>query len=75
MKYYKFERIREGDNPIVRITYKTWWGSFVVKDVCKCGTVKGFWVFMDDDMLTHNFKPINQFNEGIDKVYIVNETL
>ena len=71
MKYYKFEKIIKGKNPIIRITYKTWCGAFVVKDVCKSG-VEGFWEFMEDGHLTHKFDPINTFYNNDDDVYWVN---
>jgi len=72
MKYYKFEKVKKGKNPIIKVTYKTWWGSFVIRDICKCDTVQGFWVFMDNGLLTHNFEPINNFYENDDDIYWVN---
>jgi len=33
MKYEKFEIVHKGEFPIVRITYKTWYGKNVVRDV------------------------------------------
>ena len=72
MKYYKLEKITKGENPIIRVTYKTWWGSLIVKDICKCNTVEDFWVFMDNSCLTHNFEPINNFYKNDKDIYFVN---
>ena len=73
MKYYKFKKIFKGDNPIIRVTYKTFWGKLVDRDVCPSRGTSGFWVFMDNANLTHNFGPINNFyNNDLDE-YIVNE--
>jgi hypothetical protein len=71
MKYYKFEKIRKGKNPIIRITYKNWWGKLVIKDVIK-SNVDGFWEFMEDGRLTYRFEPINNFYENDDDIYWVN---
>lgn len=72
MKYYKFEKIKKGDNPIIRITYKTWWGKSVIKDVVKSFSISSFWVFMENGDLTHDFQPINVFNDYDYDVYWVN---
>lgn len=72
MKYHKFEKIRKGENPIIRVTYKNIWGKFVIKDICKCGDIEGFWVFMDNGKLTHNFDPINNFYKNDVDIYWVN---
>ena len=72
MKYYKFEKIQKGKNPIIRLTYKNWLGRFVIRDICKDANIEGFWVFMDDGSLTHRFEPINNFFESDDDIYWVN---
>ncbi len=72
MKYYKFKKITKGDNPIIRVTYKKWYGSLIEKDICKCNTIEGFWVFMDDGQLTHRFEPINNFYNNNEDEYFVN---
>jgi hypothetical protein len=71
MKYYKFKKIQKGDNPIIRITYKNWYGSLFEKDICKCD-VDGFWVFMENGNLTYNFEPINNFYKNNSDIYFVN---
>ena len=70
MKYYKFEKIQKGDNPIIRITFKTWYGKLIVRDVCKRYSVDDFWVFMDNGFLTHSFDPINTFHKNDLDVYL-----
>jgi len=72
MKYYKFKKIEKGQNPIIRVTYKTWWGGLVEKDICKSKNVDGFWVFMESGSLTHQFEPINTFYKNNDDLYYVN---
>jgi len=71
MKYYKFEKIQKGENPIIRITYKNWWGKLIIKDVIKSNG-NGFWEFMEDGNLTHRFGPINNFYHNDDDIYWVN---
>ena len=71
MKYYKFKKITKGENPIIRVTYKTWWGSLVVKDIIK-SNVSDYWEFMENGALTFNFRPINTFYESDDDIYWVN---
>ena len=71
MKYYKFEKKQKGKNPIIRITYKNWWGKLIIKDVVK-SNVEGFWEFMEDGSLTHRFAPINNFYNNDDDIYWVN---
>jgi hypothetical protein len=72
MKYYKFKKITKGENPIIRVTYKTWHGSLIEKDICKSENVEGFWEFMEDGNLTHRFEPINNFYKNDEDVYWVN---
>lgn len=72
MKYYKFEKIKKGEYPIIRVTYKTWWGKLVVRDICKSGSVGDFWKFMDNGELTYKFDPINTFYNNDEDVYWVN---
>tara|TARA_R110000803_G_scaffold171193_1_gene234071 strand:- start:367 stop:591 length:225 start_codon:yes stop_codon:yes gene_type:complete len=72
MKYYKFKKITKGENPIIRITYKTWYGSLIEKDICKSKDIEGFWKFMEDGSLTHRFDPINNFYKNDEDVYWVN---
>ena len=72
MKYYKFEKIKKGENPIIRVTYKNWLGRLILRDVCRSENVNRFWFFMDNGYLTHDFGPINTFNENDDDVYYVN---
>lgn len=71
MKYYKFEKKQKGKNPIIRITYKNWFGKLIIKDVVK-SNVEGFWAFMEDGSLTHRFEPINNFYNNDDDIYWVN---
>ena len=71
MKYYKFEKVQKGNNPIIRITYKNWWGKLVIKDVVK-SNVDGFWEFMEDGSLTHRPEPINNFYKNDKDIYWVN---
>jgi len=71
MKYYKFEKVQKGNNPIIRITYKNWWGKLVIKDVVK-SNVDGFWEFMEDGSFTHRFEPINNFYKNDKDIYWVN---
>ena len=71
MKYYKFKKIQKGENPIIRITYKNWWGKFITKDIVK-SSVEGHWEFMENGQLTHEFNPINTFYNNDNDVYWVN---
>jgi hypothetical protein len=72
MKYYKFEKIVKGENPIIRVTYKTWHGSLIIKDICKC-TIGG-WRFMEDGDIVPIGKttPINNFHKNNQDKYCVN---
>jgi len=72
MKYYKFKKIKGGEYPIIRITYKDSWNRHIDRDICKCDSVEGFWVFMDNGQLTHKFEPINTFFNNDDDIYFVN---
>lgn len=72
MKYYKFKKILKGKNPIIRVTFKTWLGALIEKDICKHEHISGYWVFIEDDTLTHNFTPINNFYNNDLDVYWVN---
>tara|TARA_R110000751_G_C13720375_1_gene475373 strand:- start:967 stop:1191 length:225 start_codon:yes stop_codon:yes gene_type:complete len=72
MKYYKFKKITKGENPIIRVTYKTWHGSLIEKDICKSKDIEGVWEFMEDGSLTHRFEPINNFYKNDEDVYWVN---
>jgi len=72
MKYYKFKKITKGENPIIRVTYKTFWGKLIEKDICKCKKIEGYWVYMEDGSLTHQFEPINNFHKNDEDVYWVN---
>lgn len=75
MKYYKFEKIQKGDNPIIRITYKTWYGKLIVRDVCKCDSFDFMWTFMDNDKPVLDRSPIVTFHKNNLDVYYVNGSL
>ena len=75
MKYYKFEKIVKGENPIIAVTYKTWYGSLVRKDICRHSSVEGFWAFMESGESTYRFDPINNFYNGDNDVYWVNNSV
>ncbi|MCP4520933.1 MAG: hypothetical protein GY827_04445 [Cytophagales bacterium] len=74
MKYYKFRKIYQGKNPIIRVTFKTFWGKMVDRDICPTN-VDGHWQFMDNGDLTYNFGPINTFYESDLEVYVLNTGL
>lgn len=69
MKYHK-SRI----HPIIRVTYKTFFGNLITRDICKSQNVEDYWEFMDNGELTHNFGPINIFYESNLDIYWVNST-
>jgi len=71
MKYYKFEKLQGGSDPIIRITYKNWWGKLITKDVCK-SYIYGDWEFMESGRLIYECKPINNFYNNDYKFYWVN---
>ena len=73
MKLIKLERVKLGDElPIVRLTFKTFWGKKIVRDACKNRTVEDFWDFVDNGQLTHDFSRINTFYNSGAKEYVVN---
>lgn len=72
MKYCKFEKIKGGNDPIIRITYKTWWGQYLIKDVSKSGVL---WYFMESGKRIFNYEPISIFNKSGKYSYRVNETI
>ena len=72
MKYYKFEKIVKGENPIVRVTYKTWYGSLAVKDICKYGNSNTLWAYVENDALCYKSNSIDNFYNGEDNIYWVN---
>lgn len=78
MKYYKFEKIIKGDNPIIRVTFKTsnWLGKqkIIVRDICQSQSIPEYWKFCDNGDLTHNFDPINVFHKNENNVYVINES-
>ena len=68
MKYYKFKKITGGENPIIRITYKNFWGNLIIKDVIKH---RGWWKFMENGRLVFDYDPIENFLlNNIDEYYI-----
>ena len=71
MKIKKLEKIQKGDYPIIRVTYKTWYGKLVIKDVCK-PLDHHLWTFMDSGNLVLNDEAINTFNESDNVFYFVN---
>lgn len=73
MKYKKFELIRSGKNPLIRVTYLTFWGKEKVKDIVKSEGCKDFWVFCENNDLTFKFGPINAFYKSEERIYIVND--
>lgn len=81
MEYKKFELIRSGDNPLIRIThFETVIGFFtnhkvlkvrdVVKDRILISTTN--WVFVDTGTMVHRSDPITAFYESQEKEYIIN---
>jgi hypothetical protein len=74
MRFHKFEKIVKSNEPIIRITYVTWYGSHVVRDVCKCKTLSTYWIYMDNGNIVHNHEPITAFYRNDMDVYIVNKS-
>lgn len=72
MKYYKFEKIQKGENPIIRITFKKLFGGFVVRDVCKSTFVDKWWVCMDNGEELYDNPAIVNFHNNDADVYFVN---
>lgn len=73
MRFHKFERIVKGNDPIIRVTFVTWYGSHVTRDVCKCKTLSNYWIYMDNGDLIHSCEPINVFYRSNMDVYTVNK--
>jgi len=71
MKYYKFEKVVAGDNPIIQVTYKNWLGNLIVRDVCRA-SVRRFWQHMDDGSLVNNMESIETFYNSDFDVYYLN---
>lgn len=71
MKYYKFEKIKKGDNPIVRVTYKNWWGNFIERDIYH-SPYSDSWIYVDNGKIVNNYGPINVFMKHDDDIYYVN---
>jgi hypothetical protein len=46
MKLYKLEKVASGEYPIVRLTFKTWTGKFIVRDAFK-NKNSSFWGYLD----------------------------
>ncbi len=77
MKYLRFELVREGEYPIIRVTYLKFKlfkkNEEISRDVINSGAGNGWWKFMDNDEFTFKFTPINNFyKSGLD-FYIVNK--
>lgn len=70
MKYLRFEKIKKGDNPVVRVTYKTFWGKIVTKDVFR--TDHDFWHYLENDEMVYPDQAIRNFEANDDDVYFVN---
>ncbi len=75
MKIHKLKRIVKGENPIIRVTYKTWWGKLKTRDVCQSTPRGNYWVYMDDNYCADGQDSINWFvNSDLD-LYYVNSSL
>jgi hypothetical protein len=74
MKYYKFTKIKKGENPIIRVTYKTWLGTLVEKDICLPHRESSFWEYMDGGggLPMSKLSPINTFHENNEDEYLIN---
>lgn len=72
MKYHKFKKINKGDNPTIRVTFKSFLGIRKVRDVCKCPDLKNKWIFLDDGSSNNNCDPINHFHNNNEDEFIVN---
>lgn len=71
MKYIKFEKIQTGENPIIRMTYKNWYGKLVTRDIVKA-CLNNYWQFMDNSSLIYDYESINTFYNNTDDEYIIN---
>lgn len=71
MKYIKFEKVRKGNHPIIRVTLKTFWGKEVVKDIVQ-SSLSNYWEYMECGTLITNYTSINTFYNGEDDVWYVN---
>lgn len=69
MKYYKFEKIEKGKYPIIKVTFKTWWGKKVVRDICR---PHNNWYFMDNGSVLIKDEPIKTFYHNNSDIYFVN---
>ncbi len=74
MKIHKLESIVKGDDPIIRVTYKIWFGKTKIRDVCvKIG--KTYWLYMDNNIPADGRNAINCFYKNNFDVYHVNRPL
>jgi len=72
MKYYKFKKIKFGIEPVIRITYKNWWGKLIIKDVIK-DLEANSWLFTEDGSYLIKSEPIEAFYKSNKSIYWVNE--
>ncbi len=52
MKLCKLEKVVSGENPIVRLTFKTWTGKIIVRDAYKVKEFS-FWRYVDTGESTY----------------------
>lgn len=71
MKYIKFEKIIEGINPIIRVTYKDNLGRVKTRDAFKTRYLNNHYFWLDSDELISKSEPIVRFEEmGLKEYYI-----
>ena len=68
MKIYKLERLRKFIKPTIRVTYKTWWGKLIIKDLHK---PYALWRSLKNDEFIYKGSTLNHFiSSDLDYYYI-----
>lgn len=73
MRIYKLEKITKGDYPIIRITFKKWYGGFISRDICRYSLTDKYWKFLDNSQLIIDVSVINNFYHNDKDVYLINK--
>jgi hypothetical protein len=71
LNYYSLEKLEGGENPIIRVGYKNWYGKKTYKNLCKHKSIRGVWLYIENGLMFTDNGIINTFYSNIEDFKLI----